>query len=124
MLPRYPGWFSATFLGRVSFSSVGPATAGNSDLVGLWPTLGPGLGGKNETTISPGLGAPETEQNRCHMPSGGWVSARWPVGALLSVGPPLAGNTDLAVRWARFGPLALREVPRPGVEHESARFQC
>ena len=40
MLPRYPGWFSATFSGT-NFFAVVPPPAGNSDLGGFLADLGP-----------------------------------------------------------------------------------
>ena len=41
MVPRYPGWFSATFSGTI-FSRSDPHVVGNGDLLGLWPILGRG----------------------------------------------------------------------------------
>ena len=38
MLPRYPGWFSTTFLGTNFFQS-DPHMVGNGDLVGFRPVL-------------------------------------------------------------------------------------
>ena len=39
VLPRHPGWGSATFL-ATTFFDVGSPPAGNGNLVGFWPILG------------------------------------------------------------------------------------
>ena len=90
MLPRYPGWFSATFWGT-TFFSVGPPPVGNGDLVVCWPVLGLGhveklrARAENIKTQFPGARAPETEkENLPRDPR--WLSATffhfpfWPTG--------------------------------------------
>ena len=41
MLPRYPGWFSATFLEHLFFR-LDPQVVAKGDLLGFWPVLGRG----------------------------------------------------------------------------------
>ena len=71
MLPRYPGWFSATFLGTTFFRS-DPHAVGNGDLVGFWPVLGLGhlqrfrARAENRKTQFPGARGPETGQKNYH----------------------------------------------------------
>ena len=69
MLPRYPGWFSATFSGA-RFFSVGTPPVGNGDLVGFWPVLGTsrnsGTGPKTENRNFPALGVPKSRKKSYH----------------------------------------------------------
>ena len=76
-LPRYPGWFSATFSGMTPFP-VGPPPVGNGDLLAFWPVLVSGtwkwakMGQKTTILLFPAGGGPtklKSFKESCRKPS-------------------------------------------------------
>ena len=71
MLPRHPGWFSATF-SDTNFFSVRPPPVGKGDFVVFWPILGRRHSenfrnwAKNSKTQFPGARGLETENKSYH----------------------------------------------------------
>ena len=99
MLPRYTGWFSATFSGA-SFFPVGPALAGNGDLVVFGPFWAAGKRNsgpwpKTEGRDFPALGVPKSKKKVTTL-SGMFVRNFFAF-AFCPTGPPRAGNRKIRV---------------------------
>ena len=120
-LPRYPGWFSATFAGPTVFS-VGPPPVGNGDLVVFWPVLGTWRNSR------PG---PKTEKHnfavlgefflpRCL----GWLFATFLQFTFGPTGPPRAANREIQGFWAILALLTPREILGSGRKRKIASSWC
>ena len=112
MLPRYLGWFFATFWGN-TFFLVGPPPAGNSDLVGFWPILGlwhlKKFRAQAENTKTQFPGARGTFMRGNVTALSAMVFRNFLAKVFCLVGSPQAGNSNLV----GVGPvLAHFQVPK------------
>ena len=130
MLPRYPGWFSATFSGT-TFFPVRPPLAGNSDLVVFWPILGAWHSEKswaraeNMKTQFPGamghfFGGESGRPKRFSLKFCSFFTFH-----VLGDRTPTGGESRNTGFWVHLGPgqpLARREIP--GGKKEKTMSRC
>ena len=113
MLPRYPGWFSATFSEQI-FGSVRPPRGQKRRFSGALARFGPGGRVENIETQFPGAGGPETEKKTTL--SGMIVRNLLTVYVLTERTPTSEKSQTMGVlghfRLGRAS--ALKEVPGPG----------
>ena len=99
MLPRYLGWFSATFSGTIFFLA-DPQVVRNGDLVVCGPVLSRGHlekfrdWAKNKKTPFPGAGGPEIEGGNFFTMLSGMVVRNFLHFTFCLTGPPGAGNRE------------------------------
>ena len=112
MLPRYPGWFSATLSGT-AFFSVGPPPVRNGDLVVFWPVLGRGHlekfrdWAKNRKTQFPGARGPEIGKTCYHAIRDGCLQLFW----ILRFARPDPEGRPLALPFGNPGRGLKTECP-------------